>query len=78
MYAQTNNSFIWNSCVFLPLFYQAFVIFYSNWEDNDYLLLGSISAFNKKIEKRKERVEKLNKLKTSVMKKMDVKIQEMS
>ncbi len=42
------------------------------------MLLGSISAFNKKIEKRKERVEKLNKLKTSVMKKMDVKIQEMS
>lgn len=74
MYNQTGSSFIWNSCVFLPLFYQAFVLFYSNWEDNDFLLLGSVASYNKKIEKRKERVEKLSKLKMSVMKKMNIQI----
>jgi hypothetical protein len=78
MFAQTKSSFIWNSCVFLPLFYQALVLFYSNWEDNDFLLLGSVTAFNKKIQKRKERIEKLNKLKTSVINKMNIKIMNMS
>jgi hypothetical protein len=38
--------------------------------------LGSVAAYNKKTQKRKERVDKINKLKTSVMKKF--KIQGMS
>lgn len=78
MYTYTKNSFIWNSCVFLPLFYQAFVLFYSNWEENDFLLLGSVAAYNKKVQKRKERVEKLNKLKNSFVNKMNIKIQDVS
>ena len=39
MYFQVNAGIIWASCVFLPLFYQLFVIFYTNWKENDYLLL---------------------------------------
>ena len=53
MHAQTGSSLIWNSSVFLPLFYQSFVLFYANWEENDFLLLGSVQAFNKKVIKRK-------------------------
>jgi hypothetical protein len=72
MFAQTGSSFVWNSCVFLPLFYQAFVLFYANWEENDFLLLGDVEKFNKKVLKRKERADKVNKMKTSIMKTMKV------
>ncbi len=55
LYFQVNAGIIWASCVFLPLFYQLFVIFYTNWKENDYLLLGDHEIFNKRLDKRKER-----------------------
>lgn len=32
LFTIVGNHIIWASCVFLPLFYQAFVIFYLNWK----------------------------------------------
>jgi len=53
LYTVTGNDLIWASCVFLPIFYQAFVIFYLNWQENDFLLFGDMAAFNRKIKKKK-------------------------
>ena len=61
---------MWASCVFLPVFYQAFVIFYSSWKENDYLLLGDMTQYNKKLKKKKEREDKIKMANQSVMKKM--------
>ncbi len=71
MYFRVGSSIIWASCVFLPLFYEAFVIFYANWKENDYLLLGETEAYNKKLKKRRLRKEKIDNMKQSVMKKME-------
>ena len=54
-YFKTGTSIVWSSCVFLPLFYQAYVIFYTSWKENDYLVLGDMKAFNMKIRKLQKR-----------------------
>ena len=54
-YYKTDSSIVWASCVFLPLFYQAFVVFYANWKENDYLILGDMQIYNKKLKKKKQR-----------------------
>lgn len=61
---------MWASCVFLPLFYQAFVAFYANWKENDYLLLGDIKEYNKKILKREKRRQKIQQMQTSAIGKL--------
>ena len=49
LYSKVGVSLIWTSCVFLPLFYQLFVIFYTNWRENDYLIMGDHEAYNRKL-----------------------------
>ena len=56
LYSKVNAGIIWASCVFLPLFYQLFVIFYTNWAENDYLILGDHEEYNKKVGKKKKRI----------------------
>ena len=70
LWSRVGSTIIWASCVFLPLFYQSFVLFYINWKENDYLLLGDLDAINKKIKKRRARQEKIDNMKHSVLKKM--------
>jgi len=53
LYFRVGDSLIWATCTFLPIFYQAFVIFYINWKENDYLIFGDVETFNKKMKKRK-------------------------
>ena len=72
LYFQVDAGIIWASCVFLPLFYQLFVIFYSNWKENDYLLLGDHEAYNKKLRKKQIREEKIKSMKQSMLKKVKV------
>ena len=72
LYFRVNSGIIWASCVFLPLFIQLFIIFYSNWKENDYLVLGDHDAYNKKLKKNKAREEKMGKMKESMMKKMKI------
>ena len=69
-YFKTGTSIVWASCVFLPVFYQAFVIFYTSWKENDYLVLGDMNIFNKKIKKKKERLKKIEQMNQSALKKM--------
>ena len=56
LYFKVNASIIWASCVFLPLFYQLFVIFYTNWAENDYLILGDHEDYNKKVGRKKKKI----------------------
>lgn len=51
LYSVVGRNIIWASCVFLPFFYESFVVFFSNWVENDYLLLGDVAEFNKKLKK---------------------------
>lgn len=53
LWAVVGRNIIWASCVFLPFFYESFMIFYSNWVENDYLILGDVAEFNKKLKKRR-------------------------
>ena len=78
LYFQVNAGIIWASCVFLPLFYQLFVIFYSNWKQNDYLLLGDHETYNKKLRKRQIREDKIKGMKQSMLKKVKVESMEES
>ena len=55
LWSRVGSAIIWVSCVFLPLFYQAFILFYANWKENDYLILGDVTAYNKKVKKRRQR-----------------------
>lgn len=55
LWSRVGSTIIWASCVFLPWFYQAFIIFYANWKENDYLILGDMDEYNKKLKKRKAR-----------------------
>ena len=69
--SQVSNALIWVCCVFLPLFYQSFVVFYANWTENDYLIFGDVDAYNKKLKKRLERDTEILNRKTSVLKEMN-------
>ena len=68
LYFQVRNHIVWATCVFLPLFYQAFVVFYINWRDNDYLIFGDVPTYNKKLKKRLERNKKIEENRASVIK----------
>lgn len=46
------------------------MVFYSNWVENDYLILGDVAEFNKKVKKRREREEKIKQMRNSVIVKM--------
>lgn len=53
LWSVVGRHIIWASCVFLPIFLEFFLIFYSNWVENDYLLFGDYITFNKKLKKKK-------------------------
>jgi hypothetical protein len=43
------------SCIFLPLIYESFVLFYSNWiENNNYRFVCDIKELNLNLKKKKE------------------------
>lgn len=70
LWSVVGRNIIWASCVFLPFFYEGFMVFYSNWVENDYLILGDVAEFNKKIKKRRDREEKIKQMRNSVIVKM--------
>lgn len=69
-YVTVGNPVIWLITVFIPLIYEAFLHFYRNWEENDYLILGSVDKYNLKMKKRVEVQENLRKKQDEIMQKM--------
>ena len=45
----TNEYVFLFSCIFIPLIYESFLVFYYNWKLNDYNFLGDVKAFNEKV-----------------------------
>jgi hypothetical protein len=50
----TGEYVLFYSCIFLPLIYETYLIFFFNWKLNDFAILGDVSKFNKKIEEYKK------------------------
>lgn len=69
-FVTVGNPVIWLLTVFVPLMYEAFLQFYRNWEENDYMILGFVDKYNLKQKKRVESEENLRKKQEEIMQKM--------
>lgn len=67
LYSKIGANIIWLSTVFLPIFYQFYVIFLTNWKLNDYEFFGDIDRYNRKIRSQKDRTKKLMLMKEKIL-----------